>query len=114
LYEAHPLALYRDRIAALGSAAGPTKLARGQTGQFVFSLTGSAGQAVRGLVPAEVRVYGPDGQEAWEYGMQTLIRDGALCVPLHVARNDAAGVWRVVIRELCSGRTAEARLTVGG
>ena len=68
VYEAHPLALYRDRIAALTLVSGPAKLARGNTGQFVFSLTGAAGQAIRGLVPAEVRVTGPDGEEAWEYG----------------------------------------------
>jgi hypothetical protein len=112
LYEAHPLALYRDRIAALTLAAGPNKLARGQTGQFVFALKGANGAAVAGMVPAEVRVFGPDGKEAWEYGSQTLIRDGVLTVALHVARNDAPGAWRVVVKELCSGRTAEAKLTV--
>jgi len=112
LYEAHPLALYRDRIAALTLASGPAKLARGQTGQFVFALRGASGAAIAGLVPAEVRVYGPHGQEGWEYGSQTLFRDGVLTVPLRLARNDAPGAWRVVVKELCSGRTAEAKLTV--
>jgi hypothetical protein len=112
LYEAHPLALLRDRIADLRRSAGPKKLARGDLGQFAFTLTGDRGQAVRGLVPAEVRVYGPDGQEAWEYGSQTLFRDGLLCVPLQVARNDTPGDWRLVVTELCSGRTADARVSV--
>ncbi len=114
LFEAHPVALYRDRIAALRLLAGPTTLARGELGQLAFGLVAPAGQAVRGLVPAEVRVYGPDDQEAWEYGAQTLIRDGVVCCPLPIARNDAPGAWRVVVTELCSGRTAEARVTVTG
>lgn len=101
-----------EQIAALRLLSGPAKLARGQTGQFAFSLTAAGGQAVRGLVPAEVRVYGPDGQEAWEYGAQTLIRDGVVCLPLPLARNDTPGAWRVVLRELASSRTAEARVTV--
>ena len=33
-------------------------------------------------------------------------------VPLHTARNDAAGVWRITVKDLCSGKTAEARLAV--
>ena len=112
LYEAHPLALYRDRIETLRLAAGPTTLAPGDVGQFVFHLTGLRKQAVRGSVPTETRVHGPDGREAWEYGTQTLIRDGLLCARVHIARNDALGPWRVVVKELCSGRTADARFTV--
>ena len=112
LFEAHPLALYRDRIDSLVPISGPTRLARGEVGNFVFGLSGSRRQPLRGLVPAEVRVFGPDGQEAWEYGAQTLIRDGLLCVRLHFARNDAPGLWRIAVRELCSGRTAESRVTV--
>lgn len=111
-YEAHPLALYQEQIAALRLLSGPAKLARGQTGQFAFGLTAAGGQAVRGLAPAEVRVYGPDGQEVWEYGAQTMIRDGVVCLPLPLARNDPPGAWRVVLRELASSRTAEARVMV--
>lgn len=113
LYEAHPLALYRDRIGELKLQFAPTELPLGARGQLAFELAAAGGQgSVRGLVPAQVRVYGPGGEEAWEYGAQALFRDGLLTVPLHIARNEAPGAWRVVVEDLCTGQTVEARVLV--
>ena len=85
---------------------------RGSTAHFLFRLVSDGGAPVRGLVPAEVKVTRPDGSDAWEYGDSTLIRGGVLLVSLDLARNEPAGRWRLSVRELCSGKTAEAAVAV--
>jgi hypothetical protein len=107
-----PLCLYRDRIEALRVLRQAKRVQRGGPAHFAFELSSRKGAPVRGLVPAEVRVYGPDGSEAWEYGSNPLIEDGALQVALGLAANDAPGEWRMTVRELCSGLTAVVEFRV--
>ena len=89
-----------------------TKIQRGDAASFIWELTSARGTPVRGLVPAEVRVYGPDGSEVWEYGSNSLIENGVLQVQLKTAMNDAVGSWRMTVRDLCSGQTADAAFTL--
>ena len=63
-------------------------------------------------MPAQVRVFYPDGTQAWEYGFEGLVDDGILRVPLPIATNDPTGQWRLTARELCAGRAAATRFEV--
>ena len=106
------LCLYRDRIKSLKLTRPVTAVERGDTARFLFELVSDRSTPVRGLVPVEVRVYYPDKSEAWEYGFNGLIEDGMLPVTLNTAVNDPRGAWRVAVRELCSGKTAETTFSL--
>ncbi len=107
-----PVVLLRDPIRGLRLDSQEPQARRGSTAHFLFRLVSDGGAPVRGLVPAEVKVTRPDGSDAWEYGDSTLIRGGVLLVSLDLARNEPAGRWRLSVRELCSGKTAEAAVAV--
>ncbi|MBT4818966.1 MAG: hypothetical protein HON70_24875, partial [Lentisphaerae bacterium] len=111
-FGASPVALLRDRIAGLEASAATQRVRRGDSAVATFTLTAASGAAIRDPVPATVGVFGPDGNEAWEYGGPTVIDNGLLRVQLPTAVNDAHGQWRTTVRELCSGKTATAQVTV--
>ncbi|MBT3287074.1 MAG: hypothetical protein HN380_06985 [Victivallales bacterium] len=111
-YGAVPIALYRDQIDALRVLRKVSSVTCGDTLRLAFELESPRRTPVRGLVPASVKVTGPDGSEAWEHGGNVLIEDGLLTVALRIARNDPPGAWRLTVRELCSGRRAETAFTV--
>jgi len=75
--------------------------------------------AIKLMVPEKARpsghvlrlnVFGPEGQRRRFYA-QTLYPEGAKCetsVPL--ALNDAAGVWRIQVRDVLTGCAATAKV----
>ncbi len=58
-----------------------------------------------------LRFFGPDGQERDHYRYNTVVARGADEIHIPLGLNDAAGVWKVVARDVCSGRTAQAQFT---
>lgn len=111
-YGAVPLALYRDRIQNLRIESNDQLALRGNPFSLQVKLLSERKTLVRGIVPVEVKVYNPDGKEAWEYGSNGIIEDGLLAVKVNLARNDPFGKWRVTVRELCSGKQTAATLAV--
>lgn len=107
-----PLALYRDRIGSLKLSVDAPQARCGDTIQFVCGLRSAQNEPVRGLVPVEVRVWYPDGTEAWEYGSNGLIADGALRGRVDTAVNDPPGTWRLRTRELCSQLVSDTSFTL--
>lgn len=106
-FGAVPLVLYRDKIDKLICKSSTDSLNRGEVFMAVFELLSDNNTPVRELVPAEVTVYSPDGKEAWEYGGNKVIDNGCLVVRFSTAVNDATGKWKIVARELCSGKSSE-------
>lgn len=104
---ANPIVLYQDKIHKIISSNSPGSLACGDTLIAGFELLSDKNTPVRGLVPAEVAVYAPDGKEVWEYGGNTVIDNGVLTVRFSMAVNDAPGKWKIIAKELCSGKSAE-------
>lgn len=106
------LALYPERIAKLSAETSDVRIRRGARASFGFKLHGDTSLRFQGMVPVEITVHYPDGQEAWEYGANTVLVDGTLEVELSIARNDPLGRWRLAVRELCSGKSAEIVIEV--
>lgn len=106
------VALYPQRIGAFSSSSPPTEAKPGQPVTVTFSLSGRDAKPLNGQVPVEVRMYYPDGSEAWEYGQDALMTDGRLEVRWTPARNDPAGQWRIEARELCTGQKVSVTLNV--
>ena len=109
-FGATPVVLYKDKIHKIVSLNSPVSLTRGETLVAEFELLSDKNTPVRELVPAEVTVYSPDGKEAWEYGGNKIIDNGVLTVRFNTAVNDAPGKWKIVAKELCSGKSAEIML----
>jgi hypothetical protein len=68
----------------------------------------------RDLHVVRVEAFGPDGKGFFPFRrvLQMPTR-GALTVPLTTALNDAPGQWRLVVTDVNSGQTGEARFVLG-
>ena len=108
------LGLYTDRIGAIRLDKPRVEVRRGGSVSIACALQTAASKVFTGRVPAEVTVHYPGGEEAWEYGANTVFADGALSVKLNIARNAPVGTWRVTVRDLCSGQGTECTVEVSG
>ena len=63
------------------------------------------------LVPIEITAFQPDGKIRYRV-YRTAKGKAGYTEAFKLASNDPAGEWRVQVRELCGGRTAEAAFTV--
>jgi hypothetical protein len=76
------------------------------------AVTVSVGKGdVDAVLPVEVTIADPQGRPAEGSGWYGAA-GGKQAIRLQLARNDAPGAWTVRVRELASGRQAEARLDV--
>ncbi len=66
----------------------------------------------QGLLPVRVRVFRPDGTEETWPRRELIAEDGVARFELPVAFNAVPGTWRITAREVLSGQTAEAQMTV--
>jgi hypothetical protein len=89
----------------------PTKAARGESLNISVEVSGPWGRAIRAVVPVDVVVTDPDGRRA-EFSGYYGAAGGRLAVFVDLAENDLAGTWRVQVRELASGMTAERTVVV--
>jgi len=106
-----PILLYKDKINKITTESSKT-LSRGNAFNTEFKLVSDKNILVKGIVPAKVTVYAPDGKEVWEYGGNTVIKDGLLKVNFKTAVNDISGTWKINVKELCSGKIAEMKLNL--
>jgi len=93
LYPAAPTAV---RVEALKQAAPGEAVRIGVT-------VVSDNTPLRANLPLEIEVLEPGGRRSEEYSHTALAAAGLYKFPIPLARNDAAGVWRVTVRELSSG-----------
>lgn len=63
------------------------------------------------IVPLEIRIINAEGKAA-EFSGYYGARDGRTKMKLEIARNDKAGEWKILARELASGKKAEANFQV--
>jgi hypothetical protein len=74
------------------------------------------GSAAEGGAPQarvlSVRLFAPDGTERPYHAITKYVADGAMQHVVPLALNEPTGVWRIVVRDLANGGTAEARVQV--
>ena len=86
----------------------PQTAARGQSATIEIAVTDGS-QPLDAVVPIEVRIQDPEGNES-EFSGYYGAASGTQAVKLDFARNDRLGVWQIHVKELASGRTADAYL----
>lgn len=64
-----------------------------------------------GIQPVEVKVLGPDGRDS-EYSHAATAVKGVLDLKWSFAANDAPGKWRIIAKELTTGKSVEKQLQV--
>jgi hypothetical protein len=89
----------------------PHSVPRGEKVDVGVTITNASGKAVPAAIPVKVEISDPAGRLA-EFSGQHAAKNGRLDLHLHLAPNDAAGVWQVRVRELASGREAVVYLRV--
>lgn len=85
----------------------PEKLKRGESGTFSLKVVDPQGQPVSAVIPVEVSIEDAEGRVAEFSGYRALV-DGAGDFQIQIAPNDKAGVWRVHVKELASGKSTSA------
>jgi hypothetical protein len=75
------------------------------------SIVGRDGKPLDAVVPVEIRLLDPTGREA-EFSGHYGAKDGVVTVDATMATNDTPGLWRIQVRELASGISADAYLRV--
>lgn len=85
----------------------PEKLKRGESGTFSLKVVDPQGQPVSAAIPVEVSIEDAEGRVAEFSGYRALV-DGAGDFQIQIAPNDKAGVWRVHVKELASGKSTSA------
>jgi len=105
------LYLIAERTIAGVVVAGPPQAQRGQSVAFVVSVNDTSGQPLDAVVPLRVEIEDATGSAAEQSGWYGA-KAGKLSLTLDIAPNDAPGNWRVRVRELASGKTAEKAFVV--
>ena len=69
---------------------------------FTAYLADDQGEPITGAAPMELRLLSPSGEE--RYRLNRATREGFCRFELPLAANDAPGAWKVIVRELLSGK----------
>ncbi|MDQ3621532.1 MAG: hypothetical protein M3463_03460 [Verrucomicrobiota bacterium] len=101
-------------IAAVKLTA-PDAAGHGSNVPISLQIADLAGHHVAAVVPVHIEISDPAGRVA-EFSGHHAAEGGKLAVTLHMAPNDAPGVWQIHARELASGKesTAYLRITKAG
>lgn len=99
------------RPIARASIAPPQQARRGGAAEVRVSVLDAQGRPVDAVVPVRVDIRDAEGREAEGTGYYAA-DGGELTVALQLAPNDVPGEWTVSVKELASGRRAEARFRV--
>jgi len=97
--------LVDDVPATLDVGVARPAVAPGETIALTISLAGKKGP-VKGGVPFQFTIVQPDGA-VFDVGGHRLLENGHRELPVVVPLNAAAGTWRLQVRELATGLTAE-------
>ena len=93
------------------AVAVPGRVARTKSASIFVEVTDRSRAPMDAAIPLRVDVTDPEGQSSEVSGWYSA-KGGTLTVDLDVAPNDVPGQWRVSVRELASGKTAQQTFTV--
>jgi hypothetical protein len=97
---------------ALAAPTLAVKSAGAKPGEAVGYTIGLKGGNDRRRQVVRLMVLGPDGREYGDYERNVIVGSKPATGSFRLALNDGAGTWRLLARDVCSGETAEARVTV--
>lgn len=83
----------------------PATLKRGETATVSIKVLDDQGAPVSAVIPVEVSIEDAEGRVAEMSGYRAL-QDGAQNFLVQIAPNDKAGIWKVRVKELASGKSA--------
>ena len=86
---------------------GSRQVARGKSITFAISVNDASGRPLDAVASLRVDIVDAEGRPAEHSGWYGA-KDGRLSLTLDIAPNDAPGNWRLQVRELASGKAAEA------
>ncbi|MCH9652679.1 MAG: hypothetical protein K0U86_00220 [Planctomycetes bacterium] len=89
----------------------PKQIKRGETATVSIKVTNQEGKPVSAVIPVEVTLEDSEGRIAEMSGYRALV-DGKQNFQIQIAPNDTAGVWRVHVKELASGKSSSAHFRV--
>jgi hypothetical protein len=89
----------------------PAQCRLGDTIALRVTVADTNGKPIAAVVPVQVEIFDPQSRPAECHGYYGAA-DGRLAIDMNLARNDVPGNWRVVVRELASGRQVERTLQV--
>ncbi len=89
----------------------PSKIKRNSEATVTITVHDDTNRTLDAVVPLEVRIQDPTGRDA-EYSGYYGAAHGRLAITIHIAENDAYGLWQINARELAGGNTANAYIRV--
>lgn len=102
--------LTKEPIEAVGIDV-PQQIKRGESATVSVKVTDQKGKPVSAVIPVEVTIEDTEGRIAEMSGYRALV-DGAQTFQIQIAPNDVAGVWRVRVKELASGKSSSVHFRV--
>lgn len=96
-----------DRVEVIA----PETLKRGESGTISMKVLDPQNQPVSAVIPVEVSIEDAEGRVAEFSGYRALV-DGVQTLQIQIAPNDKAGIWRVRVRELASGKGSSVYIRV--
>jgi hypothetical protein len=104
VYLVTPAAVSEVRVAVANRQPAET------VAQIQVQVVDNQSEPLAALIPVQVKVLDPAGELA-EHSGHYGAKDGVLSLKLDLAPNDTPGEWTIEVRELASGKTAQAKLT---
>jgi len=91
----------------------PIKVKRGESVSATIEVVDQNNQPVNAVIPLEVTIEDSESNVA-EFSGYYAATGGKATIQLDIAKNDPAGIWKIEVRELASGRTTKRYLRVIG
>jgi hypothetical protein len=95
------------RVQITGSESGN----RGEELRFSAQVVGALGKPIPAVIPVEVQILDPTGTACEGSGFYAA-KDGQVAVSYLLAPNDPTGTWKIVVRELASGKETSKNFSV--
>jgi len=89
----------------------PKTVAPGNKAPVKVTIIGDDGKPMKAVVPVRIDLIDPSGRVA-EFSGYYGAKDGKILLTADIASNDKPGLWRIHVRELASGMTADAYMRI--
>jgi hypothetical protein len=91
--------------------AAPEEVRQGGNAACRIEVINDRGEPIEAVIPVDVRISDSEGRPAEFSGSYGAV-DGKIEIPLHIASNDAPGIWQIEAVERASGQRATCYLRV--
>jgi len=91
--------------------SAPETVAPGESAVIEVTIVGDDDRPMDAVVPVKIDLIDPTGRTA-EFSGHYGAKDGTVALTATIAPNDVPGLWRIHVRELASGLTADAYMRV--